>query len=154
MISKKRIKIRVIWRRQLCKVSKLMKPNASKPNLHGTKQCCLLSLPFSCTEGDALRKLLSFAFNFLVNSSVIGERANLKMNVSRKQSLSNFPKNEYFLPPHAHMYVCVSGGKKCFEAPVLRFAFLPYYRWNNIEKKLGEHTPENYDLLHWCQCIL
>ena len=43
--------------------------------------------------------------------------------------------------PMIHTYVCVSGGKKCsffgkfgelwfFETPVLRFAILPYYRWN------------------------
>ena len=48
--------------------------------------------------------------------------------------MPNFPKNEYFLPPDTHTYVCVSGGKKysffgkfgvlCFlETPVLRFAF-------------------------------
>ena len=53
----------------------------------------------------------------------------------------------------------VSGGKKysflgkfdvfCFlETPVLRFTLLPYYRQNNIEKKLGEHAPGNYGLLH------
>ena len=29
------------------------------------------------------------------------------MGVSRKQSTSNFPKNEHFLPPDMHMYVCV-----------------------------------------------
>ena len=58
--------------------------------------------------------------------------ANLKTGVSRKQSTSNFSKNKHFLLPDAHMYVCVSGGKKysfygkfdglCFlETPVLRF---------------------------------
>ena len=26
--------------------------------------------------------------------------------------LQNFSKNYYFLPPEAHTYVCVSGGKK------------------------------------------
>ena len=35
------------------------------------------------------------------------------MGVSKKQSTPNFPKNEHFLPPNAHAYVCVSGGKKC-----------------------------------------
>ena len=59
--------------------------------------------------------------------------------MSRKQSTPNFPKNERFLPPDTHTYVCVSGGKKCLffekfgvfcflETPVLRFALLPYYR--------------------------
>ena len=58
------------------------------------------------------------------------------MGVSRKQSMSNVPKNEHFLHLDAHTYVCVSGGKKCsffgkfdvlccLERTVLRFAFLP-----------------------------
>ena len=38
---------------------------------------------------------------------------NLKTGVSQKQSMSNFPKNEHFLPPDTHIYVCVSGGEKC-----------------------------------------
>ena len=63
----------------------------------------------------------------------------MKTRVSRKQSTSNFPKNEHFLLPDTHTYVCVSGGKKCLffgkfdvlcflETPVLRFVLLPYYR--------------------------
>ena len=58
------------------------------------------------------------------------------MGVSRKQSTPNFPKNEHFLPPDTHTYVCVSGVNKCLffgklgvlcflEIPVLRFALLP-----------------------------
>ena len=61
------------------------------------------------------------------------------MGVSRKQSTPNFPKNEHFLPPDTHTYVCVTGAKKCLffgkfgvlcflKTPVMRFAFLPYYR--------------------------
>ena len=63
---------------------------------------------------------------------------NLKTGVSRKQSMPNFPKNEHLLPPDTHMYVCISGGKKCLffgklgvlcflETSVLRFTLLPYY---------------------------
>ena len=63
---------------------------------------------------------------------------NLKTGISRKQRTSNFPKNEHFLPPDTHTYLCISGGKKCLffgkfvvlyflETPVLRFALLPYY---------------------------
>ena len=72
---------------------------------------------------------------------VVGNKAKgrIKTGVSRKQTRSNFPKNERFLPPDTHTYVCVSGGKKCsffgkfdvlwfLETPVLGFAFLPYYR--------------------------
>ena len=68
------------------------------------------------------------------------------MGVSRKQSTSNFPENEHFLPPDTNMYVCVSGSKKCsffgkldvlcfLETPVLRFALLPYYRRKKSENK-------------------
>ena len=68
-----------------------------------------------------------------------GKRANLKTEVTRTQSTPNFPKNERFLPPDTHTYVCVSGGKKrsffgkfgvlcILVTSVLRFALLPYYR--------------------------
>ena len=61
------------------------------------------------------------------------------MGVSGKQSTPNFPKNEHFLPPDTHTNVCASRGNNCsffgtfgvlylLETPVLRFAFLPYYR--------------------------
>ena len=56
----------------------------------------------------------------------------------RKQSIPNFPKNEHFLPPDTHFYVCISEGKKCSffgkldvlcspVTSVLRFTLLPYY---------------------------
>ena len=35
------------------------------------------------------------------------------MEVTKKQSTPNFPKNEHFLPADMHTYVCASGGKKC-----------------------------------------
>ena len=58
------------------------------------------------------------------------------MGVSIKQSTPSFAKNEHFLPPDMHMYVCISGGKKCLffrkfgmlcvlETPVFRSALLP-----------------------------
>ena len=43
--------------------------------------------------------------DFFHNLSVRGKRANLKTGVSRKQSTSNFPKNEHFLPTDAQTYV-------------------------------------------------
>ena len=81
-------------------------------------------------------------------SSVIRQKANLKTGVSRKQSTPNFPKNEHFLPSDTHTYKCVSGGKNvrffgkfdvlCFlETPVLKFAFLPYYRLLEAKVTLG-----------------
>ena len=39
-----------------------------------------------------------FAFNFGI------------IHLVRKQ---NFPKNQHFLLPDTHTYMCVSGGKKC-----------------------------------------
>ena len=71
------------------------------------------------------------------------------MGVSRKQSTPNFPKNEHFVPPDMHTYVCVSGGKKCsffekfgvlclLETHVLRFALLPYYRRSAFHHKSQE----------------
>ena len=64
---------------------------------------------------------------------------NLKTEITRKQGTPNFLKNEHFLPPDTHMYVCMSVGKKssflgkfgvlCFLiTTVLRFALSPYYR--------------------------
>ena len=37
--------------------------------------------------------------------------ANIKTEVTRKQSTPNFPLNEHFLPPDTHTYMYVSGGK-------------------------------------------
>ena len=64
------------------------------------------------------------------------------MDVTRKQRKENFSKNELFLSPDTHRYVCVSGGKKCsffrkfvmlyfLVMPLLSFAFLPHYRRNH-----------------------
>ena len=61
------------------------------------------------------------------------KRVNLKTGVARKQSTPNFPKNEHFLPPDTHMYVCVSECKKCsfFVLPAkcltLTFIFLSHF---------------------------
>ena len=47
-----------------------------------------------------------------VKSSVIRQKGEFQ-NEGNKTKHSNFPKNEHFLPPDKHMYVCVSGDKKC-----------------------------------------
>ena len=71
------------------------------------------------------------------NWSVIMQRANLKTEVTRKQSTPNSPKNGHFLPPNTQTYI--SGGEKSslfgkfsvlsfVETPVLRFALLTYDR--------------------------
>ena len=81
---------------------------------------------------------------------------NLEAGVSRKQSKPNFARNEHFLPPDTHTYVCVSGGKKCsffgkigvlcfLKTPVLRFALLLYYRQNTNRFDLPD-GPNNFPL--------
>ena len=46
-------------------------------------------------------------FFFYIISSVIRQKANLKRGISRKQSRSDFPKNEHFLPHDTHTYMYV-----------------------------------------------
>ena len=72
-------------------------------------------------------------------SSVIRQKWNIKKEITRKESTSNFMKNKHFLPSDTHKYVCVSRGRKysffgkfgelCFlVTSVLRFVLLPYCR--------------------------
>ena len=41
------------------------------------------------------------------------ERISKRTKVTRKQSTTNFPKNEHFLHNDMHAYVCASVGNKC-----------------------------------------
>ena len=75
-----------------------------------------------------------------MKSSVIRQKGESQNGCfKKKKSTPNFPKNEHFLVPDPHTYVCVSEGKKCsffgklgvlcfLETPILRFALLPYYQ--------------------------
>ena len=54
-----------------------------------------------------------------------GKRANLKTNVSRKQSTPNFPKKEHFLPPDTHTHVRNSR----FSENLACFVFLKHPFW-------------------------
>ena len=47
------------------------------------------------------------------------------MELTRKQSKLNFPKNEYFSSPETQKYGCVSGGKKYSFFEKLSYALLP-----------------------------
>ena len=61
------------------------------------------------------RSLLSSSKKTDKNLVVVGNKtkgANLKTEVTRKQSTPSFPKNEH-LSPDTHTYVCVLEGKKC-----------------------------------------
>ena len=94
------------------------------------------------------------------------KRTNLKTGVSRKQSTPNFPKNEHFLPPDTHTYVCVSGGKKCsffgkfgvlcfLETLALRFALLPYYQRYYVLKysKMPEYAEQKIFIFKKITCF-
>ena len=69
------------------------------------KQCNLLYNAI-CTFAGLLAVTLK-------PSVIRQKRVNLRTGVPRRQSKPNFPKNEHFLPPDTHTYVCVSWGKKC-----------------------------------------
>ena len=81
---------------------------------------------------QGLVKIAHF-FKFLISSVIRQKDSNLKMRVTKKQSMPNFPKNDHLVPPDKRK--CVSGGKKCsfFQkfalllfslTPVLRFTLL------------------------------
>ena len=53
------------------------------------------------------------------------------MGVSRKQSRSNFLKNEHFLPPDRHMYLYISGVRNVsFLENFTCFVFLKHLFWD------------------------
>ena len=95
-----------------------------------------------CTEYETCFQI-SVTYFSTSNREYRWQRASLKTCVTRKQRMTNFAKNLHFLPPDTHMYVWLSGDKKCLffkqfgvlcflVKPVLRFALLPYYRQYNI----------------------
>ena len=50
----------------------------------------------------------------------------------KKTKHAKFSKNEHFLPPDTHTYVCVSGGKKCpFFRNLPCFFFLKHPLWDS-----------------------
>ena len=55
-----------------------------------------------------------------------------KQVFQENKARQTFWKKEHFLPPDTHTYVCSFFGKSgmlyFLETPILRFAFLPYYR--------------------------
>ena len=72
------------------------------------------------------------------SSSVIRQKGESQNGGNKKTKHANFPKNERFLRPDSHTYVCESGGKKCsffgkfgvlcfLVTFVLRFALLSSY---------------------------
>ena len=60
-------------------------------------------------------------------SSVIREKGKSQNRYFKKTKHSKFSKNQHFLLPDTHMYVCVSGGKKCsFLEHLVWFVFMKH----------------------------
>ena len=57
-----------------------------------------------------LHKITIISPNFLV-----WQFCGNSVSADFRASTPNFPKNEHFLPPDTHTYVCVIGRKKCSE---------------------------------------
>ena len=99
---------------------------------------------------DVLKILANFAIIFhSIISSVIRQKGQSQNGCYKKKSMPNFLKNEYYLLPDKHTYVCLSGGKKCLffgkfpvscflVMPVLRLALLPYYRQYLVESIINQ----------------
>ena len=71
-----------------------------------SNKVCRLSLPktgFNWLSNSSYEVDVSIYKTFICNAGVI--------HLVRTQ---NFPKNQHFLPPDMHTYVCVSWGKKCW----------------------------------------
>ena len=60
-----------------------------------------------------------------------------KAGVSRKQSRSNFPKNEHFLPPDTHTSVCISG------LITEDFVKITSYCWNIFYENIAKLVIDN-----------
>ena len=71
---------------------------------------------------------------------------NRKLSVTRQNGESqNFPKNENFLPPDTHTYVCVSGDKKC---SFFRKIWRALFSWNtHFEIRLFALLPTKWKVM-------
>ena len=99
---------------------------------------CFLSFIFTFFQINLWVIFIIFIFHFKywIKSSVIRRKGKYQNGCFKKQCTTNFPKNEHFLPPDTHTYMCVSAGggrgKKCsffgkFGVPfeIRPFALLP-----------------------------
>ena len=55
---------------------------------------------------------MSIIMMYSLRSLVMGEKDESQSGGNKKAKHAKYSKNEHFLPPDAHTYVCVSGGKK------------------------------------------
>ena len=63
---------------------------------------------------NMVREKRSNGFNFwYCISSKKWQKGESQNGCFKKKSTQSFPKNEHFLPPDTHTYVCVWRGKKC-----------------------------------------
>ena len=96
--------------------------------------------------------------NYFIERTVIrfqskyGKRANLKTDVSRKQSTPTFSKNKHFLTqdtPHVHKF----GVVYFLETLVLTFVLLPYYQ-RYIQSFYHNSNQQVFDVLFACEGLL
>ena len=121
-------------------LSQMVPPVLHKLGINFISLICVLPNTTNLFRSSNLR--VNDAARAFMKGSFVCNRANGRISkrmFQKKQSTPNFPKNEYFLLPDTHTYVCVSGDKKCscfgkfgvlcfLETIVLRFALSPYYR--------------------------
>ena len=99
----------------------------------------ILQLIIVTTRLQVTTRLLQNFSEFFVISHIISP--NLKMGVSRKQSMSNFPQNEHFLPPDTHE----RGKKYLFFANLSCFVFLKQPFWDSHFCLITDDLPVYYD---------
>ena len=89
--------------------------------------------------------------------------ANLKTDVSRKQSTPKFPKNKHFLPPDTHTYTYCSFCSFSFSSPFLDRqpkVFIPTFHCHSLPRKhvtkirsISLDTPKRFEVEGICNKI-
>ena len=85
-----------------------MKCKCTKPEY---KNKCFKCIIFVISNSSQPLVQIRILPKILINkSSVIRQKRESQNECFKKIKHVKFPKNEHFLPPDTHMYVCVSGG--------------------------------------------
>ena len=136
----------VLWYSEVNLAQKMKKPDLNDNTLCYSKELQTniyisgsVRCSFPCSKST--KPFCFYLFLKILNSLEIRQKGESQNRCfkKKKQSAPNFSKKQYFLPPDTHLYVCVSGVKKCsffgkfgvlcfLETPILRFVLLPYYR--------------------------
>ena len=82
---------------------------------------------------------------------IVGNKAEgpISKRVLQEKSKPNFLKNEHFLLPDKHTYVCLSGGKKCFFFGNARFEIGSFALLPTISSRI-DNKSVNIDFLLTC----